>query len=481
MEDIVRSFAKKGILVDREALKIISEFGLGDKRGFLDFVVKSCCKMVGKEFFLDNEELLRKDFGVVLRDEGVSLICSSARERKIVAKDFVNHFRSRYEKMRGFFEEKNFENLCSIRKLSGSGVIIAIVLNKRLTKNKNILLEVEDLSGSCLVVVNKERGELFKLAEGMMEDDVIAISLSGGRNGMFFAENIFYPDSVLNEKKYGKSEEYFVFSGDFHVGSVNFLEERVIDFVSWINGDFGSEEMRDVAKRVKCLFLAGDNIDGVGVYSGQINYLKEKSIREQYKKIAEMLGKIRKDVKIFVCPGQHDAVWVGEVQHKIGRRWAEELHNMENVYLVTNPAVIEAFGFRVLMYHGASINKFIDEISDIRINFGHRNPARVGVEMLKRRHLAPTHGLMDYIPGENGDDLVIENVPDIFFTADQHRAEFLEYNNILIVSASCWQSTTSFEEKIGNIPEPCRVPVLNLKTREIKILDFSGGKNEDSG
>jgi len=64
-------------------------------------------------------------------------------------------------------------------------------------------------------------------------------------------------------------------------------------------------------------------------------------------------------------------------------------------------------------------------------------------------------------------------VPDIVVTADQHRAEFSCYNNILLVTSSCWQSITPFEEKLGNIPEPCRVPLFNLKTREIKIIDFS--------
>jgi len=42
-----------------------------------------------------------------------------------------------------------------------------------------------------------------------------------------------------------------------------------------------------------------------------------------------------------------------------------------------------------------------------------------------------------------------------------------------LVTSSCWQSITPFEEKLGNIPEPCRVPLFNLKTREIKIIDFS--------
>jgi DNA polymerase II small subunit/DNA polymerase delta subunit B len=74
---------------------------------------------------------------------------------------------------------------------------------------------------------------------------------------------------------------------------------------------------------------------------------------------------------------------------------------------------------------------------------------------------------------ENKDPLVIETVPDIIATGDLHKPEVSTYNNILLVASSCWQSKTPFEEKVGNNPDPCKVPVFNLKTREVKILDFS--------
>ena len=53
-----------------------------------------------------------------------------------------------------------------------------------------------------------------------------------------------------------------------------------------------------------------------------------------------------------------------------------------------------------------------------------------------------------------------------------------KYNDILIIASSCWQSMTEFEEKFGNLPYPCKVPWLNLKTREVKILDFSDSEEK---
>jgi DNA polymerase II small subunit/DNA polymerase delta subunit B len=99
--------------------------------------------------------------------------------------------------------------------------------------------------------------------------------------------------------------------------------------------------------------------------------------------------------------------------------------------------------------------------------------------MLKRRHLAPLHSFVTYVPTERKDHLAINDVPDIITTADFHKPDIDIYNNILIICSSCWQSITPFEEKVGNNPDPCKVPILNLKTREIKIMDFSDEKEEE--
>jgi len=157
---------------------------------------------------------------------------------------------------------------------------------------------------------------------------------------------------------------------------------------------------------------------------------------------------------------------------------------LENVLLVSNPALVEIGdknkkGMKILMYHGASMNSFIDEIESLRLIKAHNTPAKVVKEILKRRHVAPIHGSVTYIPTEREDPLVISEVPDIINTADFHRPEIDTYNNILIICSSCWQSITPFEEKVGNNPDPCKVPVLNLRTREIKILDFSDEKKEE--
>jgi len=77
-----------------------------------------------------------------------------------------------------------------------------------------------------------------------------------------------------------------------------------------------------------------------------------------------------------------------------------------------------------------------------------------------------------YIPNAEKDPLVITEVPDVLCTGEVHRLDIENYNGVLIITGSCWQAQTPFEEKVGNIPDPAKVPVLNLKSRELKIFYF---------
>jgi len=92
--------------------------------------------------------------------------------------------------------------------------------------------------------------------------------------------------------------------------------------------------------------------------------------------------------------------------------------------------------------------------------------------LLQKRHLAPTHSSALYIPDTNNNSHIINNIPDFFVSGHIHKASISNYRNITMICGSCWQSITSFEEKMGLHPEPGRVPIVNLQTRECKIIKF---------
>lgn len=482
---ILKMYADKGFFLDKEVLELFLKINEENMKKISEilFGLKINEKIITKKIF-DKYSSNFYEFLPIKKqkteNKGIKLLSiSDFSSKKISVSDFIKHFRDRYGQLKEILEKNNFENLSSIRKIGknkGIYTIIVIISGKRITKNKNLLVEVEDLTGKSFVLVNNENLGLFSDAKNLMLDDIVALKVSGSSDMLFLSE-IIYPDSKIDKEKYGENENCVAFLGDLHIGSKMFLEKNFLKFISWINGEFGDDRQRAIAKKVKYLFLTGDNIDGVSHYPGQENFLNIKTCKGQYFKVEEILRKIRRDINIIMCPGQHDSVWVGEPQSVISEKWAPGLYKMDNLYMVPNPSLVEIEGFKILMYHGASINGFINQMSDIRTKFGHTFPIKIVREILKRRHLAPTHGLVDYIPYEK-DNLVINMVPDIIATADQHRTEIDSYNNILMIASSCWQSITPFEKKIGNIPDPCKVPIFNLKTREIKIIDFSNSSEK---
>jgi len=418
---------------------------------------------------------------------GVVKVLSSpiALDCKLSVKDFVKYFRKRYNFFKELLQDKKeLEGVISIDKISGNRdfSIIGMVTNKFITKNKNIFLELEDLTGKTKVLITKTKEEIFEKAKEILMDDVIGFRVSGSRD-FLFVNDIVYPDCFLSEKTKTDEEVYALFTSDFHIGSKNFLEGSMNKFIDWLNGVGCDEKQKEDLKKIRYLFVVGDSVDGVGAYPGQEKDLKIKDVRKQYEKLAEFYRRMPKHINIIQCAGQHDAVRVAVPQPPIGDDFGEPLQNIDNLHLVTNPSLIEIGGsenkkgVKVLMYHGAGIiPNVIHEIEELRLSNAQSTPAKAIKHLLLRRHLAPCHGGFVYIPNPEEDPMLIKEIPDIITTGDLHKADVDMYNNILIVSNSCWQKQTAFEEKVGNQPDYCKVPMLNLKTREIKMLDFFEGE-----
>lgn len=516
-QNILKIFLEKGFLLDKEILEFLNELSDEnvaneilnkiaiiskkkiitrslvneniDKIKPLLFTLDSDKKKLVDKYFVNvsiSVEVKKERTIEVIKENIPIRILSSPiiASKKLEVKDFVKHFRSRYNVLKKILQEKSeLTNLISIDKISGNRdfSIIGMVSGKQITKNKNLILEVEDLTGKIKLLINQNKEELFQKSKEILLDDIIGFKCNGTRD-FLFVNDFFYPDSFIKDKKRTIEEVYALFISDIHVGSKNFLKGPFTRFIEWLR----EKNQQEFVKQIKYLFVVGDTVDGVGVYPGQEKELEIKDIKKQYDILADFYRKIPEHIHIIQCAGQHDAVRVAEPQPPVGTDFAEALHTIPSIHLVSNPSFIEIErgnclqngtkiedGIRVLMYHGASMHGIINEIEELRLSNAHSTPAKVIKHMLLRRHLAPSHGDTTYIPDMNEDPLLIKEVPDIITTGDLHRTDIDTYNNILIISNSCWQSMTAFEEKVGNKPDPCKVPILNLKTRALKILDFS--------
>ena len=524
VKEILNFCIGKGILLDKEVLKLFQETKDFDSvKLILEKIVDHTHKkLITKDIFQENKEKVTKFFLDLPSDKqerleelkiklGLRIEISGKKTNilnqdkkiiqtkdfdsdnslneikvfpldttpkdKIEVKNFVKHYVNRFCRLRDILKESpELNNLISINKISGNrqtNSIIGLVYDKKITKNKNILLEVEDLTGRIRVLITQNRPDTYEKAEEIALDSVIGFRGSGNRD-VFFVNEVVFPDIMNLERKKSPVEEHALFISDIHVGSKLFLEDNFLKFIDYLNGKIPNTPDFD---KIKYLFVVGDLVAGVGVYPNQERELEIKDIEGQYSRVAELFGKIRKDIKLVILPGNHDCVRLMEPQPILDERYAWPLYNLKNAVFTTNPSLVnigakkDFSGFNVLSYHGFSFPYYANTIPSLISADAINSPVKIMKYLLKNHHLAPTHSSAQYSPSEK-DGLLISEIPDIFVSGHLHKSAVAYHNNILVISNSCWERLTSFQEKIGNKPDFCKVPLFNLKTRQVKILDF---------
>ncbi|MEK6905636.1 MAG: DNA-directed DNA polymerase II small subunit, partial [Nanoarchaeota archaeon] len=415
----------------------------------------------------------------------VSIIISYKNiPRKYHVEDFTNYFLSRYRFLESLLRQRQeLQNTMPIsrilsKKEKENVSIIALIDDISETKNGNIILTAEDLTGRIKVIFSKNKKELYQKAKDLALDEVIGITGALG-DKIIFGEEITWPDIPANNQlKKSEAEEYAIFLSDIHMGSKLFLKEEFNKFLRWINAEAGNPSQKEVAKKVKYIIIAGDLVDGVGIYPSQQEELAFPNIIDQYEEFSKLIKKIPADKQIIICPGNHDAIHLAEPQSSFDEKFAPSLFKIPNVTLVTNPSLVNIgktktfSGFDVLLYHGYSFDYYVASVDSIRNNGGYHRADLIMKYLLKRRHLAPSFKSTPYFPGYKEDPLLIKKIPDFFISGHIHYSNVANYKGITTISGSCWQGTTSFQEKLGHQPEPARVPLVNLKTREVKVLKF---------
>jgi len=148
---------------------------------------------------------------------------------------------------------------------------------------------------------------------------------------------------------------------------------------------------------------------------------------------------------------------------------------MPNVHMVSNPATVRLHphqngGITVLCYHGYSFDQHVDAIQSLREK-GYEEPHHVMVDLLRRRHVAPTYG-SNLLSPEEQDYMVIDEIPDIFVMGHTHAFDVANYKGINLISSGTMQAQTAFQKRVGHKPDPGRVALVNLQTRDVKVRNF---------
>ncbi len=383
--------------------------------------------------------------------------------------NFVQLFRDRHKRMKNILMNrvnlKDVVELENLNKYQDREVkVIGMIRQLRRSRKGNLLIELEDRTGSVLVV---DSSEAARKGSALVNDEVVG-AVGTVKGELLIAREIVEPDIPM-AKQQPECEDPIsaAFLSDLHVGSLLFKEREFQRFLDWINLS-GNGNRREVAQSIKYLFIAGDLVDGIGIYPGQESELAIPDIYKQYNYFCKLLEQIPSYVEVVIAAGNHDAVRRAEPQPSLVD-FLEPLGELPNFHLVGNPARVKVHGIDVLMYHGTSMDAMISALPHLSYD----KPEKAQVEYLKKRHLSPIYGTKEQIAPEERDHMVIDFVPDVFHCGHVHKNGYANYRGVKVINSGTWQAQTDFQQQQGHMPTPCQVPIIDLRSMQLRQINFA--------
>lgn len=389
--------------------------------------------------------------------------------------DFRSYFINRFERLQSILKARaDLRDATSasfipegnkIRKVK----VIGMVTSKREFKGGGSVVELEDTQGSVRVSFREDE-QIKKKVSRLLLDEVVCVYGNTTNGRSVRGEDIVWPDiSPRIRISSPKKDTYAVLTSDLHIGSKLFMKEQFESFINWIRARESEVVSREVALKTKYLIIAGDLVDGVGIYPNQEEELQIKDLNKQYEQAAEYLSMVPEHIKIIIIPGNHDACRPTLPTPPIYREYAEPVYAMKNVVMLGDPALVNLEGVAFLLTHGRSLDDVIPAIP----NCNFKEPQHAMVELLKSRHIAPIYGEHTPLAPEPFDSLIIDPVPDVFQAGHVHVWGVTEYRGVVVVNSGAWQTQTNFQRSNGIEPQPGVVPVLNLSNFKTTILNFN--------
>ena len=410
------------------------------------------------------------DADIKVMEDPTDKICATGS-----VEEYLEYFQDRFKRLQRFLRQrmdaKDAMPISEALKVSvNSKVTIIGMITERREFKQRVFLRIEDLEASATVLVPQSATpEVMEKVQALLLDQVVCVHAIKGRNNLLIAEDFIWPDVPQKTPHKASMPVYAALISDLHVGSKMFMREEITRFLSWLNGKFGNGNLRNVASHVKYVIVAGDLVDGIGVYPGQARELAIKDIYEQYRAVSKFIEQIPDYIELIIIPGNHDASRKALPQPSIPRNYAEPLHEVRKVYSFGNPCTLSLHEVELLLYHGRSL----DDIVAVVPNVGFHTPDKAMRLLLQSRHLAPIYGQRTPIAPEKRDFMVIERIPDVFHTGHIHVLKYDTYRGILMMNSGAWQKQTDYQRKMGLEPTPGIAPIINLQTLQVSPISFA--------
>lgn len=380
-------------------------------------------------------------------------------------------FASRFEKLARFLRSRpelsGVRPVVEVRKAEGRATVIGMVREVRSTVgHKHLVLTLEDESGALEVLVPRE-SDAARVP--FVPDEVVGLTLQlpRERDRIPRVGSVVRPEvPIRRDPRRGPGGTRVLFLSDLHIGSKSFLREEWAGLVEFLHG---RGPLAPLAQEIRHVVIAGDLVDGIGIYPNQERDLAIGDVFEQYAELGRRLAELPSRLEVVLLPGNHDAVCPAEPQPALPDEIRSTLPH--GVHSVSNPSTFALDGVVIEAYHGRSFDDLIPAIPGA----SYARPTEVMKRMLAMRHLAPIYGGRTPLAPLPRDGLVIDTAPDILVTGHAHTYGVDQYRGVLLLNASTWQAETDYQKMRNISPVPAHAAVVELGDRSVTTLDFTGG------
>ena len=424
--------------------------------------------------FLTKKREVKKPMKPILAKKSVNVLdlLLSPEAPSIGSSDgYIDYFNSRFKQLESIIKQRpdlrDAVTLAQALKLPLKTKFKSVgIVTEKSARNNRLFLDIEDIDTTTQVMVSGE--DNIKKGLEILPDQVICFEGTRFRENMIVANELYWPDIPMHNIQRSSDPVSVVFVGDVHIGSTHFREDLFEKFLRWLNQDLGPQPSKDLASTVKYVVIAGDLVEGIGIFPNHLEELTITTQKAQYEEAAKLIARFPDHIETIIIPGNHDAVRRSLPQPVIPESYAPTLYANPNVIMAPNPVYVDLNTVRILVSHGTALTEVLGSTPGHNI----QNPVNAVELLLKCRHVAPSYGGGTPIAPEKVDRLVMAHIPDVVVMGHVHIYESKKYKGVTLISTGSFQDRTPFQKRMNIEPTPGVLSVFNLKTHDQYPLDL---------
>lgn len=482
VEEYIKLANEYGFILSSEAIKFLEEnINRIDKDSFIEFL-KNHSKIIVEKMDIEHLIRIEKDIEAffsesikeeidVLSDPGRHINPGSSKETYIeMLKDRYKKLSLKIKRSAPGIKPMRLNEISSRLMRNNEVFVVTYIYGKKIFEDR-ILLEIEDETGTSTALVYKKYDQrVYDILSKAPLDVVVGLKIFVTNRGKLIVKDVILPKVRTKFEEKNEAPVYALLISDLHIGSKKFNYEVFDRFIEIIKGIDVGDQIKNIIKRLKYILIAGDLVDGVGVYQGQEIEISIPRIEDQYEEAYRLLKKIPEHIKVLVIPGNHDASRSALPQPPIFKNVAEKFYEDSQFLMFGNPVNVSLHGVNILIYHG----DFIQDILTTTPGLQNGDIGSAVNILLTYSHLAPQIGLSTKIAPEHRDHLIINDGVHVLHFGHTHRFNVSRHMGVLSVNSGTFQNQTKYQKIMKIEPDIGFLTFLNLMNlmpKVVRIID----------